>query len=375
MRVEDMPKFDEVLHGLKFGTKLLFFAMRFGFNLIFATKFLKTMQSVLYPLKFKPIFKDKIWGGRKIKEVLGMDYGPLPNCGEVWLLSGIWDEQSEVANGDFEGDEINDLVETFMGDLVGESVFDKYGEQFPLLLKIIDANDWLSVQVHPDDELAEKRGLGNGKTEMWYVMQADQDAELVMGFNREITRMDYANILKNNTLQSVLNHEQARKDDVFFIPAGRVHALGPGIMVAEIQQTSDTTYRIYDWDRIDVAGMRRELHIPQSVEAIDGTMPENFKTEVPDVMNKTVSVVDCQYFVTNLLQLQGEMEKDYSNLDSFVILMPLEGFFSLHWENGAVFVKAGECVLVPNLIKKVSIRAEQYCKLLEVYCQLEENDF
>ena len=333
------------------------------------------MQTVLYPLKFKPAFKDKIWGGRKIKEVLGMDYGPLPNCGEVWLLSGIWDEQSEIANGDFEGDEINDLVETFMGDLVGESVFDKYGEQFPLLLKIIDANDWLSVQVHPDDELAEKRDLGNGKTEMWYVMQADKDAELVMGFNREMTRMDYVNVLKDNTLQSVLNHEQVKKDDVFFIPAGRVHALGPGIMVAEIQQTSDTTYRIYDWDRIDVAGMRRELHIPQSVEAIDGTMPERYKTEVPNVMNKTVPVVDCQYFVTNLLQLQGEMEKDYSNLDSFVILMPLEGFFELQWENGAVFVNPGECVLIPNVIKKVTIRAEQYCKLLEIYCQIEESEF
>ena len=145
--------------------------------------------------------------------------------------------------------------------------------------------------------------------------------------------------------------------------------------ISEIQQTSDTTYRIYDWDRIDVAGMRRELHIPQSVEAIDGTMPESFKTEVQDMMNKTVPVVDCQYFVTNLLQLQGEMEKDYTNLDSFVILIALEGNFTLNWENGAIFVNAGECVLIPNIIKKVSIRAEKYCKLLEVYCQLEENEF
>ena len=333
------------------------------------------MSTVLYPLKFNPIFKDKIWGGRKIKEVLGMDYGPLPNCGELWLLSGIWDEQSTIANGDFEGDEINDLVETFMGDLVGESVFDKYGEQFPLLLKIIDANDWLSVQVHPDDELAEKRGLGNGKTEMWYVMQADENAELVMGFNREMTRMDYVKVMENNTLRDVLNYEQVKSGDVFFIPAGRVHALGPDIMVAEIQQTSDTTYRIYDWDRINEAGMSRELHIPQSVEAIDFGIPEHYKTEVPDVMNKTVPVVDCQYFVTNLLQLQGEMEKDYSNLDSFVILIALEGNFSLKWENGAIFVNQGECVLIPNLIKKVAIRAEKYCKLLEVYCQIEENEF
>ena len=329
-------------------------------------------QNVLYPLKFKPIFKDKIWGGRKIKEQLGLDFGPLPNCGEVWLLSGLWDEQSEVANGDFEGDEINDLVETFMGDLVGEAVFDKYGEQFPLLLKIIDANDWLSVQVHPDDELAEKRGIGNGKTEMWYVMHADKDAELVMGFDREMTRMDYVKVMKNNTLREVLNYEKVEAGDVFFIPAGRVHALGPDIMVAEIQQTSDTTYRIYDWDRINEAGMSRELHIPQSVEAIDFAIPDQYKIEVQDVMNKTVPVVDCQYFVTNLLQLQGEMEKDYSNLDSFVILLCMEGIFSLVWENGAVFVKQGECVLIPNIVKKVSIRAERYCKLLEVYCQIEE---
>jgi mannose-6-phosphate isomerase len=348
--------------------------MRSGFNLIFAPNFGKQMSTVLYPLKFKPIFKDRIWGGRKIKEVLGMDYGPLPNCGEVWLLSGLWDDQSEIADGDFKGDEINDLVETFMGDLVGESVFDKYGEQFPLLLKIIDANDWLSVQVHPDDELAQKRGLGNGKTEMWYVMQAEEDAELVMGFNRQMSRMDYTNVLKNNTLQQVLNHEQVKANDVFFIPAGRVHALGPGIMVAEIQQTSDTTYRIYDWDRIDVAGMRRELHVAQSVEAIDGTMPDGYKIHVPDVMNKTVQVIDTQYFVTNLLQLQGEMAKDYSNLDSFVILLCTNGNFTLKWENGAVFVNQGECVLIPNLIKKVMIRAEQYCKLLEVYCQLEVNE-
>ena len=331
------------------------------------------MSTVLYPLKFKPIFKDKIWGGHKIKDILGLDYGTLPNCGEVWLLSGIWDEQSEIATGDFEGDEINDLVETFMGDLVGENVFDKYGEQFPLLLKIIDAKDWLSVQVHPDDELAEKRGIGNGKTEMWYVMQADKGAELVMGFNEEMTRMEYVNVMKDNALKEKLNYEQVEAGDAFFIPAGRVHALGPDILVAEIQQTSDTTYRIYDWDRINEAGMSRELHIPQSVEAIDFGIPDQYKIEVPNVMNKTVPVVDSQYFTTNLLQLQGEMEKDYSNLDSFVILMALEGFFTLNWENGAVFVNAGECVLIPNIIKKVAIRAEKYCKLLEVYCQIEES--
>ena len=322
---------------------------------------------VLYPLKFKPIFKDKIWGGRKIKDVLGMDYGALPNCGEVWLLSGLWDEQSIVTNGDFEGDEINDLVETFMGDLVGEDVFDKYGEQFPLLIKIIDANDWLSVQVHPDDELAEKRELGNGKTEMWYVMQADPDAELVMGFNSEMSRMRYLRVMKDGTIETVLNHENVAKGDVFYIPAGRVHALGPGIMVAEIQQTSDVTYRIYDWDRIDLAGMRRELHIPQSIDAIDFDPVEQYKTDYEKAINKTVPMVDSPYFTTNMLHLQGEMAKDYSELDSFVILMPVEGNFSLEWENGSVFVTLGEVVLIPNVIEKVNIKAQDGCKLLEIY--------
>lgn len=324
------------------------------------------MTNVLYPLKFKPIFKDKIWGGHKIKDVIGLDYGKLPNCGEVWLLSGLWDEQSEIINGDFAGDEINDLVETFMGDLVGEDVFDRYGEQFPLLIKIIDANDWLSVQVHPDDELAEKREIGYGKTEMWYVMQADQGAELVSGFNCEMNRMKYIRVLKDNDIQSVLNHETAEQGDVFYIPAGRVHALGPGIVVAEIQQTSDTTYRIYDWDRIDVAGMRRELHIPQSLDAVDFDPVENYKTPYTPELNKTVPMVDSPYFTTNMLTLKGEMAKDYSELDSFVLLFPVEGNFSLEWENGSVFVATGEVVLIPNIIDKVNIKA-QNCKILEIY--------
>ena len=331
------------------------------------------MNTLLYPLKFKPIYKDKIWGGRKVKEVLHQDYGPMPNCGEVWLLSGLWEEQSEVLNGNFGGDEINDLVETFMGDLVGESVFDKYGEQFPVLFKIIDANDWLSVQVHPDDVLAAERELGNGKTEMWYVMQADKDAELVAGFNRAMTKEDFVKVMQENRLQEVLNREPVREGDVIFMPAGRVHALGPGIMVAEIQQTSDVTYRIYDWDRIDVAGMRRELHVAQALEALDFEVPDSYKTPVVNKMNQTVPVVDSPYFVTGMLQLDGEMEKDYSNLDSFVVLFSVKGNFSLQWENGTECVREGECILIPNCIKKVKIRAEHYCKLLEVYCNVDED--
>ncbi len=330
------------------------------------------MSTILYPLKFKPIYKDKIWGGRKIKEVLKHDYGQLPNCGEAWLLSGVWEEQSVVVNGDFAGDEINDLVETFMGDLVGESVFDKYGERFPILVKVIDANDWLSVQVHPDDALAQQRGLENGKTEMWYVMQADKDAELIMGFNCEIDRQRYDRILKDNKLKNVLNFEKVHEGDVFFIPAGRVHALGPDIMVAEIQQTSDVTYRIYDWDRIDAAGMSRELHVAQSLDAIDFAMPDSFKMPYKNLLNATAPVIDTPFFVTNMLQLDGTITKDYSDFDSFVILLCAKGNFSLEWDFGSIFVGVGECVLIPNAINKVNIKTDNYCKLLEVYINEEE---
>jgi mannose-6-phosphate isomerase len=198
-------------------------------------------------------------------------------------------------------------------------------------------------------------------------MQADPGAELVTGFNCEMNRMKYIRVLKDNAIQTVLNHESANQGDVFYLPAGRIHALGPGIMVAEIQQTSDTTYRIYDWDRIDVAGMRRELHIPQSLDAVDFDPVEHYKTDYQPVLNKTVPVVESPYFTTSLLQLRGEMAKDYSELDSFVLLMPVEGNFSLEWENGSVFVTTGEVVLIPNVIEKVNIKAQGECRILEVY--------
>ena len=202
---------------------------------------------------------------------------------------------------------------------------------------------------------------------MWYVMQADPGAELVSGFNCEMNRMKYIRVLKDNAIETVLNHESANQGDVFYIPAGRVHALGPGIVVAEIQQTSDTTYRIYDWDRIDQAGMRRELHIPQSLDAVDFDPVENYKSPYEKVLNKTVPVVDSPYFTTNLLHLKGEMAKDYSELDSFVLLFPVEGKFELEWENGSVFVNTGEVVLIPNVIEKVNIKAQGDCKILEIY--------
>lgn len=319
-------------------------------------------------MKFTPKFKEKVWGGRNVKTLLHKDFGNLMNCGEMWLLSGIEGENSVVCNGNFEGDELNDLVETFMGDLVGEHVFDKYGETFPLLIKIIDPLTWLSVQVHPDDEIAQKIGLENGKTEMWYVLDAEKDAELVTGFREEVTKEQFKRLLEEKKVEQVLNYENVETGDVFFIPARRIHALGPGCMVAEIQQTSDTTYRVYDWDRIDQYGMYRELHVPQALYTIDFKKEDSYRTEYDkNKKNATVEMVNCPYFTTNFINLDATLAKDYSELDSFVILMSVGGNFTLRYDGGEESVSFGECILIPNALKKVEIHAQGECRILESY--------
>lgn len=327
-------------------------------------------MSELYPLKFTPVYLEKIWGGQNVKSLLHKDFGKLMNCGEMWLLSGVEGNNSVVCNGNFEGDELNDLVETFMGDLVGDNVFDKYGETFPLLIKVIDPLTWLSVQVHPDDEIAQQIGLDNGKTEMWYVMHADDDAQLVSGFNREVSKNEVEKLIYDKKISEVLNYEQVSNGDVFFIPARRIHALGPGCMVAEIQQTSDTTFRVYDWDRIDQHGMYRELHIPQSLYTLNYKKEDSYRTEYQrDRINATVPMVDCPYFTTNFINLEkGKiLAKDYTELDSFVILMSVDGGFSLRYDGGDEIVNIGECILIPNVVNKVEINALSDSKILEIY--------
>ena len=342
------------------------------FILIFIKKYYlcskSTVMSVLYPLKFEPQYFEKIWGGQHIKTLLHKDFGKLLNCGEMWILSGVEGHNSVVTNGNFAGDELNDLVEVFMGDLVGDNVFDKYGEQFPLLVKIIDPITWLSVQVHPDDELAKKIGLENGKTEMWYVMHAEHHAELVSGFNRDINKDEFRHLIENKEIEKVLNYEHVHEGDVFFIPARRIHALGPGCMVAEIQQTSDTTYRVYDWDRIDRYGMYRELHVEQALYTLNYKKEDNYKTDYDKkIIDTTVPLVKCPYFYTNFIHLDTSMKKDYSELDSFVILMAVSERFVLKYENGEEVVNKGECILIPNVINNVEICVEKDAKILEVY--------
>ena len=321
----------------------------------------------LYPLKFKPIFKDKIWGGNKIRTELNMDFSPLPNCGEAWVLSGVEENETEILNGWLAGNSLNEIVEIYMGDLVGEKIFLKFGNEFPILVKFIDANDWLSIQVHPDDELAAKRNEGMGKTEMWYIMQADEGAELISGFNKTVSKEEYLKHLENKTLKSILNFEKVKSGDVFYIPAGRVHALGPGILLAEIQQTSDTTYRIYDWDRIDAAGFTRELHTELAVDAIDYNFYKDYKTKYEDKKNETVKLVESPYFITNMIHLDRAIKKDYSELDSFVIHLCMEGGFKLKFDDETVEVKKGEALLLPAIFEEVEIYPKNETKILEVY--------
>jgi len=210
----------------------------------------------LYPLKFKTIFKDKIWGGQKIKTILNKDFGKLPNCGETWEISGVEGNISEVSEGELEGQSLTELIRIYKSDLVGFNIYKKYKDEFPLLIKFIDATEDLSIQVHPGDNLAKKRHNSFGKTEMWYVLQADEGASLIAGFNKELTKESYKEYFESGNLDEILNREIVTKDDVFFLPAGRVHTIGKGIMIAEIQQTSDITYRIYDFNRGMIMGIR-----------------------------------------------------------------------------------------------------------------------
>ena len=321
----------------------------------------------LYPLKFKPIFKDKIWGGDKIKTVLGKDFSPLPNCGEVWVLSGVEGNQTIVENGFLAGNELNELIEVYMDDLVGEKVFDKFRNEFPVLIKFIDAKDWLSIQVHPDDELAKKRKVGSGKTEMWYIMDAEENSELISGFNRKLDKDEYLEKFKTKKLKEVLNYESAKKGNVFFMPSGRVHALGPGILLAEIQQTSDTTYRIYDWDRLDDKGNSRDLHTEEALDAFDFKHHESYRTEYKKEKNKTIEVIECPYFKTNVIELTNGLEKNYIELDSFVIYICVEGSVNVEYPDGSVLMNEGDAVLIPAEISNISLIPKPKGKLLEVY--------
>jgi mannose-6-phosphate isomerase len=324
-------------------------------------------MNTLYPIKFHPILKDKIWGGSRLKNIL---HKPTDSdkCGESWEISAVQGNISKVKNGFLSGNNLQELIEIYMGDLVGDRIYERFSIEFPLLIKFIDANDVLSVQVHPDDDLAMKRHKAYGKTEMWYIIDAEKDAELISGFNREMDRETYLKHLQNKTLKEILNFEKVKAGDVFFTPSGRVHAVGAGILLAEIQQTSDITYRIYDWDRVDEKGNPREMHTELALDAIDFKFYGKYRTDYKEEMNLTTGIADCKYFTTGLLYFDKPVEKDYNFIDSFTIYMCLEGKINIDYGPGlSESMVAGETILIPAAIKNLTLVPQGTARALEVY--------
>lgn len=323
----------------------------------------------MYPLKFNPILKSVVWGGEKIAPFKGIET-EQHNIGESWELSGVKDNESVIANGPLAGKNIAELCEEYKGELLGEKVYAKTGAEFPLLIKFIDARDDLSIQVHPNDELAAVRHNGSkGKTEMWYVVQADENAHLMSGLSSAITPDEYAARIADNTITDVLHDYNVEKGDIFFLPAGRIHSIGTGCFIAEIQQTSNITYRIYDFGRVGLDGKPRELHTELSKAAIDYSVLDDYKTHYTEKKNEENEVVSCEYFTTSLYDLSEPFTRDMSDLDSFMIVICTEGKGTLADNNGnSVDIKQGETVLLPAAVKSFTMTpAEGNLKVITSY--------
>ena len=321
----------------------------------------------LYPLKFTPLFKYRIWGGSKLKTVLNKEYTE-ENIGESWEISDVSGDATRVENGFLKGKTLKEITRQFKGDFVGENVYKNFGEDFPLLIKFIDAETPLSIQVHPSNEIAKERHNSFGKNEMWYVMQADENAELIVGFDEEINKESYKTHLENNTILDVMHHEYVSEGDTFYIPTGRVHAIGAGVLLAEIQQTSDITYRIYDYDRVDAkTGEKRELHNELAIDVIDFKVYDSYKTSYELKTNVSNKLVHSPYFKTNILSIKGKVKKDYSNIDSFVIYICVEGVLNIIHNDETYFLSQGETIMFPSSISTLELNASDSAKILEVY--------
>ena len=322
------------------------------------------MKNKLYPLKFKPILKDKIWGGTKLSK----QFNKLSNSkqlGESWEISTVPGDISEVVNGEFKTQNLQDLLELYKGELIGEKNYERFGNDFPLLIKFIDAKQDLSIQLHPDDNLAKERHDSFGKTEMWYVMQADKDANLIVGFSQKMNDKTYLKHLEEKTLTEILNFDKVKEGDTYFIEAGRVHAIGAGVLLAEIQQTSDVTYRVYDWDRVDEEGNERELHNDIAIDAFKFDLKDDFRVNYSKEKNVSNEMISCPFFTTNYLELDSEFIKENTH-DSFLIYMCVDGEVEVVADGTRELISKGETILIPAAIKDFKLSTNS-AKLLEVY--------
>lgn len=326
----------------------------------------------LYPLKFKPVIKEKIWGGDLLNPYLPVSLQGS-QIGEIWTLSGYDESETVVANGYLADNTINELVEVYMGELVGDRIYEHFGNQFPILIKLIGAGDKLSVQVHPDDNYAQNKGYDNGKNEFWYVLRSDS-GRLIGGVQQGATLDKLKESIENNTLNSLLCEYEVKEGDCMLIESGMVHALGSGVCVVEIQQTSDLTFRIYDYDRTDAQGNKRPLHIKEALSVINTGAKADIKNCNTDEIPLVSNLCKHHYFTINQLTVDKPIGRDYATLDSFVIFVCIEGQVELQTENGNADVKCGETVLVPcSLNDVVLIPKNEKSKVLEVYIDSQIN--
>lgn len=318
----------------------------------------------LYPLKFEPILKERLWGGTKLQSVLNKKI-ESEITGESWEISGVTGDVSIVSNGNLSGMSLAELIASQGKSLLGQSVIDRFGTDFPILIKFIDAKQDLSIQLHPNDKLAKERHNSFGKTEMWYIMDSDSDAKLIVGFNKSVTKEEYSEALKNDTLLNLLNYEQVREGDTFFINTGKIHAIGAGVLLAEIQQTSDITYRVFDFNRRDKNGNLRELHTDLALDAIDYERKDDFVVNYSKRQDQVNTMVVCPYFKTNFIQLSKNLQLDVAQRDSFIIYMCVGGAVTISTEMGEVHLQKGETALVPAIVQKIDLKSNR-AKLLEV---------
>ena len=318
--------------------------------------------------KFQPLLKSTLWGGERIIPFKHLNDN-MENVGESWEISGVKDNETIVSEGQYKGKKLNDLVAELKEKLVGKECYKRYGDEFPLLIKFIDARQDLSIQVHPTDEIAKKQGRERGKTEMWYLMDSAPEAKLYSGLKKKITPEEYKKMVEDDTICDALAQYAVKEGDVFFLPAGRIHAIGAGCFLAEIQQTSDVTWRIYDFKRKDKNGNYRELHTQQASEAIDYAVYDNYRTEYTPVQNQRQEVVKCQYFTTSIFDLTndgGEKNLDYTDHDGFVILIGVKGEGTLTNANGeSTSLNTGETILIPATETKFKVTGN--VRFLEVY--------
>ena len=315
----------------------------------------------MYPLSFEPIIKHRIWGGTKLNLLLNKELS-TNEAGESWELSSVPNDVSVVSNGIFKGKTLTEVIATHPKEILGRLVIQRYGENFPLLFKFIDAKEDLSIQLHPNDELAKVRHNSFGKTEMWYVMQADEGAKLIVGFKENSNQKDYLEHLVNDTLVNLLEEIPVKKGDVFFIETGTIHAIGAGVVLAEIQQTSDVTYRLYDWGRVDASGNGRELHTSLALDAINFNKTES-KINYPTVSNYSNLVVDCPYFKTQLIPLTG-LYNWQKKQESFTVFMCTSGAFSIVCDEVFLEYKKGDTLLIPAAMESLVLKGE--ATLLEI---------